>query len=150
MKTKMTREQAIRNYVEQLSGKELSYLIQRINAFDGSFEDATYFYMEDFNSLMSHYTPLELVQMAYSEDFNPNEDYFTFDDCGKLVSLDEYAIESHAMDLRDDVIDHLIYCYKGDTPWEALTAMVDADDDAIFNEDYEEVEEDDDDDDDDE
>jgi hypothetical protein len=130
--TKMTREQAIRNYVEQLNGKELSYLIQYINSFDGSFEDATYFDMKDFNSLMSHYTPLELVQMAYSEDFNPNDDYFTFDDCGKLFSLDDYLIESIAMDLRDDVIDHLIYCYRGGTPWEALTSMVDADDDAIF------------------
>lgn len=145
--TKMTREEAIRTYVEQLSGSDLAELIQTINEYDGSFEDAAYFDMDEFDYFMTDYTPTGIVQMAWFGDFNPNEDYFKFDGYGNLVSLNENEIEAETMDFRDDVIDHLTDCYTGDTPWEDLTTMVDADADAVFDEDFDEIYEDDDEDD---
>ena len=148
--TKMTREQAIKSYVEQLSGSELADLLQHMASYDGSFEDTIYYDMDEFDEFMTNYTPTEIARMIYFGEFNPNDDYFRFDGYGNLESLDWQEISAEAEDLVDDIFDHLVNNYDGDTPWPDLDYMLDADDDAIFNEDYEEIDEDDDDDDDDE
>ena len=144
--TKMTREQAIKSYVEHLSGSELADLLQHMNEYDGCFEEASYYDMDEFDELMSNYMPMEIAQRIYFGEFNPNDDYFRFDGYGNLKSLDWQEISAEAEDLVDDILDHLVNNYDGDTPWSDLDYMVDADEDAVFNEDYEEVNEDDDDD----
>ena len=139
----MTREQAIRNYVENLSKDELVELLQHMNAYDECFEDCIYYDMAEFDDLMLNHTPMEIAQMIfYGGNFNPNYDYFRFNAYGNLESAHWKDVEDEAEDLVDDIIDHLVTCYSGDTPWAGLDYLVDADDDAIFNEDYEEVEED--------
>lgn len=138
---KMTREQAIHNYVEQLNGDDLAYLLQHMNSYDGCFEEAIYYDMDEFDEFMSNYTPMELAQIIYFGEFNPNNDYFRFNAYGNLESADWPDIVAEAEDLVDEIIYHLVNCYSGDTPWPDLDYLVDADDDALFNEDYEEVEE---------
>lgn len=147
--TKMTREQAIKSYVEHLSGDDLATLLQTMNAYDGFFEEATYYDMDAFDEFLSNATPSEIAQMIFfGGDFNPNDEYFRFNAYGNLESANWGDVVAEAEDLVDDILDHLVNNYDGDTPWAVLDYMVDADDDdAIFNEDYEEVEEDDDDDD---
>ena len=138
----MTREQAIRNYVEHLIGDDLAYLLQHMNAYDGCFDEAYYYDMDEFDELMSNYSPMQIAQMIYfGDDFNPNDDYFRFNAYGNLESVDWRDVVAEAEDLVDDIIDHLVNSYSGDTPWPDLDYIVDSDDDAIFNEDYEEVEE---------
>lgn len=140
----MTREQAIRNYVEKLSGDDLTYLLQHMHGYDGCFDEATYYDMDEFDEFMSNYTPMEIAQMIfYGEDFNPNNDYFRFNGYGNLESADWQDVVAEAEDLIDDIISHLVNCYNGDTPWPDLDDLVYADNTAVFNEDYEEVEEDD-------
>lgn len=139
----MTREQAIRNYVEQLNGDDLAYLLQHMNSYDGCFEEAIYYDMDEFDEFMSNYTPMELAQIIYFGEFNPNNDSFRFNAYGNLESADWPDIVAEAEDLVDEIIYHLVNCYSGDTPWPDLDDLVYADDDAVFNEDYEEVEEDD-------
>ena len=143
----MTREEAIRAYVEQLSGSELADLLQYINSYDGSFEESTYYDMDSFDEFMSNYTPSEIARMMWFGGFNPNEEYFRFNGYGNLESLDWQEISDEAESLESDIIDHLVNYYDGDTPWADLDYIVDSDDTAIFNEDFEEVDEDDDDDD---
>lgn len=146
--TKMTREQAIKSYVEQLSGDDLANLLQTMNAYDGCCEESTYYDMDAFDDFLSNATPLEIASMIfYGDGFNPNDEYFRFDGYGNLESLDWKEISDEAEDLVDDILDHLVNRYDGDTPWADLDYMVDSDDDALFNEDFEEVDEDDDDDD---
>ena len=140
--TTMTREQAIRTYVENLSKGELVDLLQYMNSYDGCFEDCVYYDMDDFDEFMSNHSPMEIARMIYfGEDFNPNDDWFRFNVYGNLVSANWYDVVAEAEDLKDDIIDHLVTCYSGDTPWPDLDELVYADDDTIFNEDYEEVEE---------
>ena len=137
----MTREQAIRNYVEHLIGDDLVYLLQHMNAYDGCFEDSIYYGMEEFDEFMSNYSPMEIAQMIYFGDgFNPNDDYFRFNAYGNLESADWHDVKVDAEDLKDDIIDHLVNYYSGDTPWPELDTLVDADNDAIFNEEVEEEE----------
>lgn len=137
----MTREQAIRNYVEHLIGGDLAYLLRHMNAYDSCFDDAIYYDMDEFDEFLDGYTPLEIAQMIYFGEFNPNDDYFHFNAYGNLESADWRDVVAGAEYLVDDIIYHLVNYYSGDTPWAELDHLVDADDDAIFNEDYEEVEE---------
>lgn len=137
----MTREQAIRCYVENLSRGEIAELIRHMNSYDGCFEDAVYYDMDTFDELLDGYTPLEIAQMICFGDFNPNADYFRFDAYGNLESMTWNDVEVEAGDLVYDIIGHLVNSYSGDTPYPDLDDLVDADDDAIFNEDYEEVDE---------
>ncbi len=138
----MTREEAIRNYVEHLIGDDLAYLLQHMNAYDGCFDEAIYYDMEYFDELMSNDSPMEIAQrIFYGGDFNPNDDFFHFNAYGNLESANGDDVVAEAEYLKDDIIDHLVNSYSGDTPWPDLDYLVDADDDAIFNEDYEEVDE---------
>ena len=138
----MTREQAIRNYVEHLIGDDLAILLRHMNDYDGCFEDCVYYDMIEFDDVLSIYTPMEIAQMVFfGGDFNPNDDYFRFNGYDNLESANWNDVEAEAEDLVDDIIDHLVNYYSGDTPWPDLNTLVDADDDAIFNEDYEEVDE---------
>nr|WP_302754991.1 GH25 family lysozyme [uncultured Megasphaera sp.] len=68
---KMTREQAIRNYVEQLNGDDLTYLLQHMNGYDGCFEEATYYDMDEFDEFLSGRTPMEIAQMIFLGDERP-------------------------------------------------------------------------------
>lgn len=140
--TTMTREQAIRNYVEHLIGDDLAYLLQHMNDYDGCFDETTYYDMDEFDELMSGRTPSGIAQMIFYGDFNPNDEYFRFNAYGNLESADWPDIVSEAEDLEEDIIDHLVNYYNGDTPWPDLDDLVYADNDAVFNEDFEEVEED--------
>ena len=138
----MTREQAITTYVENLSKGELVELLQHMNGYDGCFEDCVYFDMDEFDEFMSNYTPMEIAQMIFFGGvFNPNHDYFRFNAYGNLESANWNDVEAEAEDLVDDIIEHLINSYSGDTPWAELDYIVDSDDDALFNDDLEEVDE---------
>ena len=138
----MTREQAITTYVENLSKGELVELLQYMNGYDGCFEDYVYFDMDEFDEFLSNHTPMEIAQMIFfGGDFNPNHDFFRFNAYGNLESANWHDVEAEAEDLVDDIIDHLVNYYSGDTPWAELDHLVDSDDDALFDEDYEEVDE---------
>lgn len=141
--TTMTREEAIRNYVEQLNGDDLTYLLQHMNWYDGCFEEAVYNDMDAFDEFLAGYTPTEIAQMIFFGDFKPSADYFRFNAYGNLESADRPAVVAGAEDLESDIIDHLVHYYSGDTPWPDLDALVYADANTVFNEDYEEVEDDD-------
>ena len=143
--TTMTREQAIRNYVEQLNGDDLTYLLQHMNGYDGCFEDCVYYDMDEFDEFMANYTPMEIAQMIfYGDEFDPNDEYFRFNAYGNLESADWHDVVAEAEDLVDDIINHLVNCYSGDTPWPDLDDLVDADDDTMFDADFDEILEDDD------
>lgn len=140
--TKMTREQAIKSYVEHLIGDDLANLLLTMNAYDGSFEESTYYDMDAFDDFLSNATPSEIAQMIFfGNGFNPNDEYFRFDAYGNLESANWGDVVAEAEDLVDDILDHLVNYYSGDTPWPDLDYIVDSDADALFNEDYEEVDE---------
>lgn len=138
----MTREQAITTYVTSLNGDDLTYLLQHMNSYDGCFDDCVYYDMDEFDEFLSGTAPMEIAQMIfYGGEFNPNDEYFHFNAYGNLESANWHDVVAEAEDLVDDIIYHLVNCYSGDTPWPDLDDLVYADDDAIFNEDYEEVDE---------
>mgnify|MGYP000243702192 CR=1 FL=1 len=133
MTTTMTREEAIRNYVEQLNGKEIVELLRNMNAYDGCFENCTYYYMDEFDELLSNYTPRDLsLRIFYGGKFNPNDEYFRFDDYGNLETANGSDIVADTKGAVGDMIYNLVNDYQGDTPWDALNAIVHADAGTIF------------------
>ena len=138
----MTREQAITTYVGNLSKDELVELLQHMNAYDGCFEESAYYDMASFDEFLDGYTPMEIAQMIFfGGDFNPNHDFFRFNVYGNLESANWRDVEAEAEDLKDDIIYHLVNSYSGDTPWPDLDDLVDADNDALFDDDFEEIDE---------
>ena len=135
----MTREQAITTYVTNLIGYDLANLLQHMNMHDGCFPESVYYDMDDFDEFMDGYTPMEIAQMIFFGDFNPNDEYFGSNAYGNLESVNWGDVVAEAEALKDDIIDHLVTYYIGNTPWPDLDDLVDADADAIFNGDYEEV-----------
>lgn len=131
----MTREEAIRNYVECLSGDDLVQLLQHMNSYDGFLDDCVYYDMYEFDDFMSNHTPMKIAQMIfYGGNFNPNDEYFRFNAYGNLESANWGDIVAEAEDLEEYIIGHLVNYYSGDTPWPDLDELVDADDDALFDE----------------
>ena len=143
MTKKMTREEAIRNYVENLIGDDLAVLMEHMHACDGCFEEVVADDMAEFDEVLANHTPLEIAQMIWfgGGEFNPNDEYFRFGEYGNLESLNWGDVVAEAEGLVDDIIEHLVDYYGGDTPWPDLDNLVDADDDTLFDENYEEVEE---------
>ena len=138
----MTREQAIHNYVENLSKGELVELLQHMSGYDGYLGECIYYDMDEFDDFLDGYTPMEIAQrIFFGGAFNPNHDFFRFNAYGNLESADWSDVEAEAEDLKDDIIDHLVNSYSGDTPWPELDHIVNSDDDAIFDDDFEEVKE---------
>ena len=136
----MTREEAIRTYIENLSKGELVELLQYMNGYDGCFDDCVYYDMAEFDEFLSNQTPMEIAQMiCFGDYFSPNDEYFRFNAYGNLESADWSDVEAEAEDLKDDIIDHLVNYYSGDTPWAELDYLVDADDDTLFDDEFEEV-----------
>ena len=138
----MTREEAIRTYVENISNAERVELMHYMNAYDGCFDETYYHDMAEFDELMANESPMEIAQMIYFGDgFNPNDDYFRFNVYGNLESANWGDVEAEAEDSVDDIIYHLVNSYSGDTPWAELDHIVASNDDALFDEDFEEIEE---------
>ena len=136
-----TRDEAIQNYVEAMNGVELRDLVQSINAYDGEFNDLEWIDMCDFDEFMNGYTPTELADRICYGEFHSNDDYFRFDGYGNLESANIDGVEEDIRSWLCDVIDYLQGTHYIDTWDNTLEELVEADDNTMFNDDYEEEEE---------
>lgn len=105
-------------YLEDMSDNEL---ITAWNEYQNEnyYENQVY-YMEEFNEIMDNYTPLEIANLVWHGDFNPNDDYFTFGvyleshySVSDLISIDELAdfIIDNGNDLDNYGINEIIEKY---------------------------------------
>ena len=139
--TTMNRAEAIETFVQNLSGDDLVTVLESINAYDGAFEDAEYYPMDEFDEFMTGKSPLAIARAVYFGNFNPTQDYFKFDAYANPVSADWGDVVSEAEDRIDDIIRHLTEDYNGsDTGFDILDDLVLAEPDALFDEDFEEIE----------
>lgn len=135
----MTREEAIRKYINDLNSDDLILLVYHINSYAEVPDEWNFSSMDEFDEAMDVYTPTEIVYMAWQTDFDPTQDYFQFDGLGNIYSFDKSEIEEKLEEYKDDIVDYIVNVYSGDTPWRDLDIIVDADDNAMFTENYEQV-----------
>ena len=135
----LTREDAIRSYIQNLEGDDIADIMLNITSYDGTFEEQAWYDMEDLDDILSGRTPTEIVDMV-GGDFSSNDDYFRFTAYGLLESGNDYMREHEALDYMEEVIDWCIDSSVGETGNYTLDNLIDADNDAMFDDDYEIVE----------
>ena len=86
-------------------------IVGQLNSLNGSFEAYTLYDMDDFDTVMSGYSPIEVVQRTFFGDFNPNGDYFFFNGYAFLESIYEWEMQGHFEPIIDEIIDSMLYNY---------------------------------------
>ena len=54
--------------------------------------DSVVYSMYEFDEVMANFTPMELARCVVYEEFNPSDDWFTFDGYGNLKSFSDYDV----------------------------------------------------------
>lgn len=135
----MTREEAIKKYINNLNDDDLIILVSHINSYTAVPDEWNFSPMDEFDEAMDGYTPTEIVYMTWQTDFDPTQDYFQFDGLGNIYSFDKSEVEEELEEYKDDIVDYIVSVYSGDTPWVDLDILVKADDEAMFTENYEQI-----------
>lgn len=140
----MNRAEGIEIFVrDHMTGDDLATVIEYMNSYDGSFADCEYILMDEFDEIMKEESPMTVARAIHKGIFDPNDDYFKVVYDGEDMALFSAAWEDVVEDAEsriDDIIDHLVNHYSGDTGFNELDDMVLADDDTLFDEYFEEVE----------
>lgn len=134
----LTREDAIRAYVENMDDDELMSLVNSLNSWDGSFDGCQWFPMDELDEFLSGSTPTEILNMGWfgeERGFNPNRDYFKFNAYGNLVSGYDCDVVADIKDFVPDIIDYLQGETVGHTENSTLDDIIEADESAMFDED---------------
>lgn len=139
--TKMTRTDAIRKYINECDTDELMNVVTDVNSYDGYFDWLAWFDMDELDVYLEGYTPTEIAQKCQFGDFNINDEYFRFNGYENLESCNDYEWKRELDDARDEIAEYLLD-FKGNVWDETLQNMLDADDDAFFDDDFEEIFED--------
>ena len=91
--------------------------VEQFNEIIGEMEyyDDEVYNMDDFNMVYGS-DPYEAIRAAYNggrygfsqDQFNPYDDYFTFDGYGNVVSIPDYRLQDY-MDhnFKDDILDYV-------------------------------------------
>lgn len=134
----MTKEEAIRKYVDEMDVEDLSGLVQDVNGYDGQLEWLVWEDMGLLDEFLDGYTPTQIALMIHFGDFNPNHEYFRFNAYRNLESCYGDDWDKQLDESRGDIADVLLN-FDGDVSDSLLQYLVDAPDDATFDENFEEV-----------
>ena len=87
-------------------------MVNEVNSWDNSLSHLDYINMEDFNEYMNHLPAIDLAYKMHYGDFNPCDDYFSFNAWENLVSYSEYELEAEIIDFRYEIVDRFVELYK--------------------------------------
>ena len=98
-------ESYLRNNME-----EARDILAQINVWDGSLEELTVYDMSDFDYIIesSDLSPTELIDKVQYGDFTTNNDYFTFDSLGNLISYSEYEYEELVREYIPEIVERYV------------------------------------------
>ena len=90
--------------------EEARDIVAQANSWDGSLEDLAVYDMSEFDDIIEaiDLSPTELICKVQYGDFNPNDDYFTFDSLENLVSYQEYEYEELIRDNIEEIVERYI------------------------------------------
>ena len=85
-------------------------IVAQANSWDGSLEELAVYDMSEFDDIIEaiDLSPTELICKVQYGDFNPNDDYFTFDSLENLVSYKEYEYEELIRDNIEEIVERYI------------------------------------------
>lgn len=93
---------------EDVSVKDLEYMVRECKSYDGSLEDYCYeINDEDFFNV--YFTePMEAVRAAYFGEYKYSDDYVRFNAYGNLKSISTWDFEQELKDGTDEIIERYI------------------------------------------
>ena len=85
-------------------------IVAQANSWDGSLEELAVYDMSEFDDIIEaiDLSPTELICKVQYGDFNPNDDYFTFDGLANLVSYKDYEYEELIRDNIPEIVERYI------------------------------------------
>ena len=132
----MNREQAIRDYVESLRAQDINNLADYVSAFTNQFTEVEWYPMDYFNEMYGGMPPFDIAEMVSMGDFNPDNDWFRYGNY--LESTDDATMKDDVYAWADDLIDYFVApgeeIFTGDS---VLDRMINAPENAMFNDNYE-------------
>ena len=94
MDTELT-EDVISRVQERLENSDLDTLLFLVT------EITDEEYSQDYESLFYGYSVSDIVESVAHGDVNLNDDYFTIDDYGHLISFNEYELKDYLLNLHE-------------------------------------------------
>ena len=90
--------------------EEARDIVAQANSWDGSLEELAVYDMNEFDDIIEaiDLSPTELICKVQYGDFNPNDDYFTFDGLENLVSYQEYEYEELIRENIPEIVERYI------------------------------------------
>lgn len=138
MTNTMTKEQAIKQYIDEMDVLDLRDVVIAVNTWDGYFDWLAWEDMDNLNDILCGLEPSEIIDKVMYGDFNSNDDYFKFDGYGNLETCSELDMENELDEYRDEIAEYLPD-FQGDV-WDAtLQELINADDSTMFDENLEQV-----------
>ena len=90
--------------------EEARDIVSQINGYDESLEELYVYSMSEFDYVIecANLSPTELIDKVQYGDFTTNNDYFTFDGLGNLISYSEYEYEEMIRDSIHEIVERYI------------------------------------------
>ena len=82
----MDKKEIVISIIEEWDNSDLAEAWNKLCE-DHNYDDERIYMMFDFNEFFNHLTPLEVIDLVDSR-FNTNNDYFAYDNYGRIVSFD--------------------------------------------------------------
>ena len=91
----------------------LKDVVSECNSWNGSLDAYSYWYNDEetLSMFFDGQGYMYVLERAFYGDYNPNDEYFTFNGYGNLVSLDDMDLEEMLRDGINDIVDALIDNY---------------------------------------
>ena len=90
-----TSEDEISRVQERLENSDLDTLLFLVT------EITDEEYSQDYESLFYGYSVSDIVESVAHGDVNLNDDYFTIDDYGHLISFNKFELKDHLLNLHE-------------------------------------------------
>lgn len=136
----MTKKEAIKKYLNDMSDVDLINLVRDINSYCNEYEPWAFIPMDEFNSYYACVPPAQIAQDVQNggDDFSIDDDYFYYDSWGILSSSNKAdAADSIRHDILGDLVDDFYNDAFLDTIFDdCLKRIILSDNDSLFNSDY--------------
>lgn len=90
---------------EDVSVRDLEYMVRECNSYDGSLEEYCY-EVNDENFFNVNFTePMEAVRATYFGEYQYSDDYVRFNAYGNLKSVSKWDFEQELKDGKDEIVE---------------------------------------------
>lgn len=130
----MKKFELVKEILDNMSESDLFWLYKEYTCQAQLYDEI--FDMEEFDEIMSGSTPTDIAQKIFYGDFRPNDNYFRFDGCANLESIDWLKDGIDLDEIADYIIDN-----EDSLRNDEIQEILDEDDNEEEDEDEEEEEE---------